>query len=190
MVLFPEKIGGKYARLERPFPVYGRGCERFDTWYADSSDLAYWGNNQLVLPVENVPFANCKTGPGAPPVKTRRGWLTTFHAVYKDENRPLKAWGGQTWTKEYFAGLMLLDLAEPWKVIGLCPEPLLASDRPCELDGFRGSVIFPGGMILEDSGEVKIYYGAADTVECLATAHLDDLLALCAPLEGKGCVSQ
>jgi predicted GH43/DUF377 family glycosyl hydrolase len=43
----------------------------------------------------------------------------------------------------------------------------------------RGSVIFPGGMILEDSGEVKIYYGAADTVECLATAHVDDLLKLC-----------
>lgn len=40
-------------------------------------------------------------------------------------------------------------------------------------------MIFPGGMILEDSGEVKIYYGAADTVECLATAHVDDLLRLC-----------
>lgn len=37
-------------------------------------------------------------------------------------------------------------------------------------------------MILEDNGEVKIYYGAADTVECLATAHVDDLLRLC--LEG------
>jgi beta-1,4-mannooligosaccharide/beta-1,4-mannosyl-N-acetylglucosamine phosphorylase len=39
-----------------------------------------------------------------------------------------------------------------------------------------GSVIFPGGMIAEDSGEVKIYYGAADTVECVATADLSDLL--------------
>ena len=40
-------------------------------------------------------------------------------------------------------------------------------------------VIFPGGMILEDNGEVKIYYGASDTVECLATAKLEDLIALC-----------
>ena len=40
-------------------------------------------------------------------------------------------------------------------------------------------VIFPGGMIVEESGEVKIYYGAADTVECLATANLEGLLALC-----------
>ncbi|QCT03404.1 endo-1,4-beta-xylanase [Paenibacillus algicola] len=37
----------------------------------------------------------------------------------------------------------------------------------------------PGGMILEDDGEVKIYYGASDTVECVATADVDDLVKLC-----------
>ena len=41
--------------------------------------------------------------------------------------------------------------------------------------GFRQQVVFPGGMILEPDGEVKIYYGASDTVECLATAKLDEL---------------
>ncbi|MBQ7377510.1 MAG: hypothetical protein IJW71_04220 [Clostridia bacterium] len=34
-------------------------------------------------------------------------------------------------------------------------------------------------MILEDDGPVKIYYGASDTVECVATADVDDLIALC-----------
>ena len=34
-------------------------------------------------------------------------------------------------------------------------------------------------MILEEDGEVKTYYGAADTVECLATADVGDLIALC-----------
>jgi beta-1,4-mannooligosaccharide/beta-1,4-mannosyl-N-acetylglucosamine phosphorylase len=34
-------------------------------------------------------------------------------------------------------------------------------------------------MILEKTGEVKIYYGASDTVECLATADADELAALC-----------
>ena len=47
-----------------------------------------------------------------------------------------------------------------------------------EKNGFRGDVIFPGGMILEESGEVKIYYGAADTVECLAIAEIGELLDL------------
>jgi len=75
---------------------------------------------------------------------------------------------------------MLLDLNEPWKVVAMSKQPLIAPEAPYEVSGgFRDHVIFPGGMILEDSGEVKIYYGAADTVECLVTAHVDDLLALC-----------
>ena len=41
---------------------------------------------------------------------------------------------------------------------------------------------FPFAQILEDDGEVKIYYGASDTVECLATARVEDLIALCKPL--------
>ena len=82
------------------------------------------------------------------------------------------------WRKIYYAGLMLLDLDDPSKVIGIYDKPLLAPETPYEKIGFRGDVIFPGGMILEDSGEVKIYYGAADTVECLATADVNDLLNL------------
>ena len=179
MVLFPEKINGMYARLERPFPVYGRsGRDRFDLWYGDSPDLRYWGNHRLVLGVEDVPFANDKIGPAAPPVKTPSGWLATFHAVDRDDARGKNGWE-PAWKKRYTAGLMLLDLNEPWRVTGLCRQPLLAPGAPYEnTGGFRNNVIFPGGMILEDNGEVKIYYGAADTVECLATADVGDLLRL------------
>ena len=181
MVVFPEKINGKFARLERPFPVYSRGCDRFDIWFQDSPDLRYWGNTNLVLGVEDVPYANDKIGPAAPPIKTSKGWLTTFHAVTRDNTRGKHGWE-EKWQKIYYGGIMLLDLNEPWKVIGLCKEPLLAPEASYETDeGFRTHVIFPGGMILEDSGEVKIYYGAADTVECLATADVNDLLALCEP---------
>lgn len=75
---------------------------------------------------------------------------------------------------------MLLDLNDPSKVIGLYKEPLIAPDMPYETDeGFRHNVIFPGGMILEPNGEVKIYYGAPDSFECLATANVDDLVNLC-----------
>ena len=75
-------------------------------------------------------------------------------------------------------GLMLLDLEDPSKVIGIFDKPLLEPELPYELEGFRGSVLFPGAMILEDDGSVKIYYGAADTVECVATAKLAELLAM------------
>ena len=183
MVLFPEKIGGRFVRLERPMPVYGRGEDRFDIWLSESPDLEFWGKSRLVLGVEHVPFANDKIGPAAPPVKTKHGWLTTFHAVERDDTRGKHGWEDK-WPKVYHGGIALLDLEDPSKVIGMSKTPLLAPElyHECE-EGLRTHVVFPGGMILEDSGEVKIYYGAADTVECLATAHVDDLIKLCK--EGK-----
>lgn len=183
MVLFPEKIDGQYCRLERPMPVYSRGGrDRFDIWMSFSPDLIHWGRSRLVLSVEQVPFANDKLGPAAPPVLTDRGWLTTFHAVDRDDTRGKNGWEA-SWSKRYTAGLMLLDRQEPWKVIGMCRDPLLAPEADYEVDGgFRNDVVFPGGMILEPDGQVKIYYGAADTVECLATAHVDRLLEACRPV--------
>jgi beta-1,4-mannooligosaccharide/beta-1,4-mannosyl-N-acetylglucosamine phosphorylase len=180
MVLFPEKIGGRYTRLERPFPVYSRGGkDRFDIWMSHCYDMVYWGDSRLVLGVEHVPFANDKIGPAAPPVKTSKGWLTTFHAVDRDNSRGKNGWEDK-WQKRYTAGIMLLDLEDPSRVIGMYKEPLITPEASYETEnGFRNDVIFPGGMILEENGEVKIYYGAADTVECLVTTHADDLLSLC-----------
>jgi len=122
-----------------------------------------------------VPVA---TGPAVPPIRTELGWLTTtIHAVIMhDETMEFPTWHFN-WRKQYVAALMLLDLDEPRRVIAMTREPFLVPEAPYELEGFRGSVIFTGGLILEESGEVKIYYGGADTVEC--TAQLEDLLELC-----------
>ncbi|MHC4252211.1 MAG: glycoside hydrolase family 130 protein [Planctomycetota bacterium] len=184
MVLFPERIAGRYARLERPFPVYGRGApEAFDIWFSDSPDMCYWGNSELVLGSERVPWANLKAGPPAPPVRTDAGWLAIFHAVDVEEGRVLKGWEPD-WRKRYTAGAMLLDLDEPWRVIGMTRAPLLEPEPEYayEVDGFRGSVIFPTGAVLEPDGELKIYYGASDTAIALATARVDDVLTLCEPV--------
>ncbi len=179
MVLFPEKIDGMYMRLERPFPVYSRHADRFDIWSSMSPDLKFWGETKLVLAVEDVPYANDKIGPAAPPVKTDKGWLTLFHTVDLDKERGKNGWE-RSWRKRYCAGIMLLDLNDPSKVIGMYKEPLIAPEAHYETDeGYRQNVIFPGGMIVEPDGEVKIYYGASDAFECLATARLEDLIALC-----------
>ena len=182
MVLFPAKIGGMYVRLERPFPVYSRGRDRFDIWLSRSPDLKFWGESELVLGVEDVPFANDKIGPAAPPIRTEKGWLTLFHTVDRDNARGKNGWE-PAWQKRYCAGVMLLDLDRPEQVIGLSRAPLIAPEAPYETDGgFRNDVIFPGGLIAEPDGRVKIYYGAADTVECLAESTIAELLALCAPV--------
>jgi len=72
----------------------------------------------------------------------------------------------------------LLDLENPNHVLGMSKLPLMVPEAAYERNGFRNNVLFPGGMILEKSGEVKIYYGAADTLECQATVHVDELLRL------------
>ncbi len=180
LVLFPERIGGHYVRLDRPFPVYGRGGrDRFDMWLSRSPDLRHWGDHRLVLGVEHVPWANDKVGPAAPPIRTDKGWLCIFHAVDRDESRGKHGWE-KAWKKRYCAGICLLDLNDPSKVIGMSKQPLICPEAPYEIDGgFRNHVIFPTAAVCEPSGEVKIWYGAADTVVALATAQVDDLIALC-----------
>lgn len=180
MVLFPEKIGSKYIRLDRPFANYLRKVQnRFDIWISKSPDLVHWGDHQLLLKAENIPFSNEKIGPGPPPVRTEKGWLQVFHAVDVDSARGKNGWEDR-WDKRYTAGIMLLDLNQPHKIVGFSTLPLMVPEVAYEINGgFRNNVIFPTGMILEESGEVKIYYGASDTVVCLATAQIDKLVALC-----------
>ncbi len=174
MVVFPEKINGEYVRLERPFHVNDRN---HSLWLSKSPDLTYWGKSELVLKSQDVPFSNAKIGPGAPPIKTSKGWLTLFHGVEKQENN-FDSW--QTnWYLCYYGGAMLLDLENPSKIIAMSGLPLLVPEEKYELEGFRGGVIFPGGLIAEPDGMAKIYYGAADTVECLAEAKIDDIVDFC-----------
>ena len=179
MVLFPEKIGGMYLRLERPMPVYSRGRDRFDIWISESPDLVYWGRSVLLAGVEDFPYANDKIGPGAPPVRTDRGWLVLTHGVDRDDSRGKNGWE-DTWKKRYCAGMMLLDPDNPRKVLGIYRQPLIAPETDYETaDGFRTHVVFPTGAVPEEDGTLKIYYGAADTVIALATAKADELAELC-----------
>ncbi|HEX2152411.1 MAG TPA: glycoside hydrolase family 130 protein [Acidimicrobiia bacterium] len=183
VVLFPQQVNGKYVRLERPFPIYLRrrwgDNDRFDIWISESPDLVHWGNSDLFLRVEDVPFASEKIGPGPPPVLTEDGWLAVFHAVDVEEGRGFGGWEGD-WKMRYTAGVMLLDRHDPRRIIGMSPEPVLQPTTPFELEyGFRPGVVFPTGLIAEKDGTCKLYYGAADTVIGLATGNIDAIASLC-----------
>ena len=179
MVLFPEKVGGMYLRLERPMPVYSRGRDRFDIWMSESPDLKHWGESVLIAGVEDFPYANDKIGPGAPPVKTDRGWLVLTHGVDRDNSRGKNGWE-DVWQKRYCAGMLLLDPEDPRKVLGVYRKPLIAPETEYETEqGFRTNVIFPTGAVAEPDGTLKIYYGASDTVIALAEAPIDKLVDLC-----------
>ena len=174
MALFPEKINGEYVRLERPFLV---NDQYHSIWLSRSPDLIHWGESELVLDCRSLPYADLKIGPAAPPVKTPQGWLTTIHGV-EVQDQPFPGWT-RTWSRCYYGGLMLLDLENPAKIIALADIPFLVPEEPYEIEGYRGGVIFPGAMIFEPDGTAKIYYGAADTVECLAEAKISDLIDFC-----------
>ena len=74
---------------------------------------------------------------------------------------------------------MLLDLEDPSKIIARAKAPILSPEKDYELNGLTYAVVFTCGAVLEDNNEVKIYYGGADTVQCLATAKLEDLVDAC-----------
>lgn len=187
-LLFPEKIQGKYYRLERPFWEGPDACSNvtgvwwgkyFNLYVSSSPDLIHWGNHKMVLSVGDVDYANIKVGGGPVPVKTPKGWLVLTHGVDFDPARG-KNGTENLWRQRYSMGVLLLDLEDPTKVIGFSKDPLMAPEAEYEINnGFRNNVIFPTAAIVEDNGEVKIYYGAADAVTCLATANVNDLIDLC-----------
>jgi beta-1,4-mannooligosaccharide/beta-1,4-mannosyl-N-acetylglucosamine phosphorylase len=179
VVLFPETIDGQYVRLERPFPIYLRRTwdqhDRFDIWLSRSSDLRRWGDSELLLAVEQVPYATEKIGPGPPPIRTAAGWLAIFHAVDTDPSSKPSGWEG-TWTRRYTAGAMLLDIDDPTRLLGISPGPVLVPEAPYEVsEGFRPNVVFPTGH-LDLDGQSWVYYGAADSVICLARAPTEALV--------------
>jgi predicted GH43/DUF377 family glycosyl hydrolase len=164
-VIFPEKIGGSYARLERP-NVGDSG----DIYISYSPDLVHWGRTKLVLERNTRYWESAKIGPGAPPVKTEKGWLCVYHGCRQSMN------GFQ-----YNAGCMLLDLEDPSRVVGKMRDCLMWPQEPYERSGQVDNVVFPTAAVVfgDHPDELKIYYGAADTCVCLATASIAALVEKC-----------
>lgn len=165
-VLFPEKIGGLYWMLHRPQHPNGGGS----IWISASPDLHYWGQCRPVAHAQSF-WENKKIGPAAPPIRTAAGWLIVYHGVFPHCNGV-----------NYGAGVMLLDLEKPWLVTGRAADPILWVEEDYEMVGQVPNVIFPGAVIPEEDGSVKIYYGGADYVQCLATGWINQLVAACVPV--------
>ena len=79
----------------------------------------------------------------------------------------------------YRLGAALHRLDDPAELLGVADEWILEPRDEWERTGYVHNVVFTCAAVPEDDGTVKIYYGAADTVMCLATARIDDLVNLC-----------
>lgn len=178
-VLFPEKVGEKYLRLDRPNKArHSSGPTSGSTiWLSSSDNLIDW---EPVAPVINGRFHYWDEfiGSGPPPVKTRQGWLHIYHGVATHFGS----------ANIYQAGVMLLDLKDPSKVISRGFYNILEPREPWELMGQVPNVVFPSGIIVKDydsegfaipSSEVYVYYGAADTCVGLAVSTIRELIKHC-----------
>jgi beta-1,4-mannooligosaccharide/beta-1,4-mannosyl-N-acetylglucosamine phosphorylase len=176
-VLFPQKVGGRYLRLDRPNKARHAGGPTSGStiWLSESDDLLRWRG---VAPLIDGRFHYWDEfiGSGPPPVKTRQGWLHIYHGVA----------GHFGSANIYQAGVLLLDLADPTKVLGRSRRNILEPREIYELAGQVPNVVFPTGMIVETTdaegfaapeSEVRVYYGAADTAVGLATTTIAELLA-------------
>lgn len=167
MVIFPEKSGdGRYMRLERPnVGPSGKG----DIWMSFSPDLIHWGDSKDVMRTSDAwNYCIGGMGPSTTPYRTDEGWLILFHGIMPNCT-----------VKEYSVGAALLDLDEPWKVKHVTRHPILQPTEPYEMWGLIPVVCFPCSMIIEPDNSVKVYYGAADTVQCVATGQLEDIIYAC-----------
>ncbi len=161
--LFPEKINGSYYKLDRP----GAGRNLADIWISASPDLLHWGEFKPVQSADYSMWNWKKIGP-TPPVKTPEGWLVIVHGVT------------ETLARRYSLGAILLDLEEPWKVIGKTMSPLLSPEKEYELFGNAPNCVFACGVIDDvEKDELRLYYGAADERICLATGSLSEIVDAC-----------
>ncbi|MCL2462003.1 MAG: glycoside hydrolase family 130 protein [Defluviitaleaceae bacterium] len=162
-VLFPEKINGMYARLDRPQDVDGKG----QTWISYSPDLEFWGRS-LPLNMPKTPWNVNKCGAGAIPIKTEHGWLEIYHATASTCS-----------SENYYLGSMLLDLDDPSKVVAAPEEFILAAEKDYECVGQTPNVVFTSGAVEMPDGTLNIYYGGADTRMCLAQTTVGELVDFC-----------
>ena len=164
VVIFPEKIAGRYARLDRPHSE----ISPWSIWISYSQDLIHWGDSEVVMKPLPYHWDEMKIGPGATPIKTEKGWLNIFHGVFKTMDGAI-----------YRLGVALHDIDEPAQVLGVADEWILQPEDPWEMTGYVHNVVFTCGAVAEDDGLLRIYWGGADTVMCAGTGRIDDLIDLC-----------
>jgi predicted GH43/DUF377 family glycosyl hydrolase len=161
-MLFPRRVGGRYVRFDRPI-ADGVGS----IWVSCSPDLIHWGESEVVISPRAGHWDSYRVGASAVPIETEQGWLEIYHGTRMTSGGPI-----------YRAGVCLLELEDPSVVIGRSAVPVLSPRTEYERIGDINNVVFASGAIVEPDGEVKLYYGAADTSICVATGRLDELVEL------------
>jgi predicted GH43/DUF377 family glycosyl hydrolase len=153
MALFPRRIDGKYAMIARH--------DNENLYLLYSEDLYRWNDGIAILkpqfPWEFVQIGNC----GAP-IELDEGWLLLTHGVGP--------------VRKYSIGAMLLDKADPSKVLARAREPLVRPE-PSYREGYVPNVVYTcGGM--RHGGRIVLPYAVSDTFSNFATIEIAALMRI------------
>lgn len=158
VLIFPEKINGRYYALHRPSLTSLGGL---NIWLASSPDLLSWGDHHLLLGTRKASWESQRIGGGLPPIKTDKGWLILYHGA--NEN------------SRYCMGAALLDLNTPSKVLARAKQPIMEPTVEYEQKGFFGDVVFGCGGVV-DGDTLTMYYGASDTTTAGCILSIREIL--------------
>jgi predicted GH43/DUF377 family glycosyl hydrolase len=151
-VIFPKKFDEKYVMFHRLEP---------DICLARSDDLKRWFDLKFVMGPRMKSWDCWKIGAAGPPIELNEGWLFLYHGV--------------SFEKIYSLGVALLDKNNPEEILYRSEKPILVPEEPYERFGKVPNVVFSCGSLLVDD-QVLLYYGGADSVLCVATYNLCELL--------------
>ena len=151
MALFPRRIGGQYAMIGR------QDNENLYLIYSD--DLYHWNDGLPLLkprfPWEFVQIGNCGS-----PIELDEGWLLLTHGVGP--------------VRRYSIGAVLLDKADPSRVLARACEPLIRPE-PSEREGYVPNVVYTCGA-MRHKEYIILPYAVSDTFSSFATIKIATLL--------------
>lgn len=171
MTIFPKKINNKITALltvNTDIPPARIAIATFDTedilWSHSFWNRWYGKLDEYTLPFKRINTDHVEIG--ASPIETPYGWLILYSYI-----------------RNYFSShrvfgveAVLLDLHDPFKIVGRIDEPLLTPVEHYETYGTIGNIVFPTSALIHD-GMLRLYYGATDTTCCMAEMPLDEFLS-------------
>lgn len=179
VVLHPEFVDGKYALYTRPQDGFIDTGNGGGIGWALVDDITHAKvKNEIIIDRRYYhTIKEVKNGEGPHPIKTDKGWLHLAHGV-----RNCAA------GLRYVLYMYMTDLKDPSKLIA-SPAGHLMGPIGEERIGDVSNVLFSNGWIVDDNGQVFIYYASSDTRMHVATSTIKQLTDYCLNTPPDGFIS-
>jgi beta-1,2-mannobiose phosphorylase / 1,2-beta-oligomannan phosphorylase len=166
VVIFPEKIKGKYVAFDRPEGNFQFSLPHI--WIAYSDNLLSWGDLKSISLLKKTDDDYGRIGPGCPPLKTDRGWLLIYHTVRDEKDK----------SSTYSGSAALFDLNNPRKLL-LKSDPIIIPKQEYELRLYQKKrIVFPTGIVMDNDNEnLLIYSGGGDVVTSVREVSMKEVMA-------------